>query len=57
MDSRSYAKKRRFGLRSVAAVSLCAACLLLSCGSKAHSKEKNAKTTIQIKGSDTMVNV
>jgi phosphate transport system substrate-binding protein len=38
-------------------VGLCVALLLMSCGTKNHHKGKNAKATIQIKGSDTMVNV
>jgi len=57
MDSRSSTGKKRFVMSYRAALCLCAACLLLSCGSKTGSKGKNAKTTIQIKGSDTMVNV
>jgi phosphate transport system substrate-binding protein len=36
---------------------LCATLLLLECGTKSTSASKAKKTTIQVKGSDTMVNV
>jgi phosphate transport system substrate-binding protein len=44
-------------LQSYMTVGLCAALLLMSCGTKNHHKAKTAKATVQIKGSDTMVNV
>jgi phosphate transport system substrate-binding protein len=46
-----------FDFKFIMTVSLCAALLLVSCGTKNHAKAKNHKATVQIKGSDTMVNV
>ena len=40
-----------------AIMALCAALMLLDCGSKNNSSSKAKKATIQVKGSDTMVNV
>ena len=38
-------------------IGLCSGLLALNCGIRSRSKEKNVKATVQIKGSDTMVNV
>ncbi len=43
----------RIGLIAV----MCAACLLMSCGKKSSHIQKKKIATIQVKGSDTMVNV
>lgn len=44
-------------LRTIASLSLCAALLIVNCGKKEGGKVSRKATVIQVKGSDTMVNV
>jgi phosphate transport system substrate-binding protein len=47
----------RIDIRSLPVLLLCGALLALSCGSRGGAKGRGGKATVQIKGSDTMVNV